>query len=284
MNLVDLVKLFSCVFWMADDSCLEVGLIKKISRSRNMYESPELNDSLYCHNLGITNVGDLSAFINVSSLILEQNMIKTLSWVASLRKLKYLNLNCNGLNELDLSSGLESLEELHVTGNSISRVSCPAQIPLRVLKVGHNKLTEFPDLSSLINLECLDLSNNYIASDNYNHFLTCLIPRNIKQLYLSPNPFVANVSRYRQVTMVTYRGLNYIDNSPVSVEEIEIARAELAKGPDAANAVRRCHIESRQREMELQMIRFREFQNSYNEMDELAKELRRFIHDCDCIN
>ena len=254
-----------------------------------MYETPALNECIYAHNLRIKSVGDLTPYLNVSCLYLERNRIPNLDGLKQLRNLKYLNINFNMIENIDLCEGFDFLEELHVVGNSVSSVEFPStkKLSVRVMKLSRNRLTELYDFSSLSNLECLDLSHNFIQIpekpeiDFFLQWSSQRLPKSLKQLYLTPNEFVRTIPRFRQTIIVNCRHLVYLDNAPVTSEEVEIAEAELIHGSDAGLAVRRNQIERAEKERIDQMNRFRLFQQSHTEIDVLRSELLTFIQSTD---
>lgn len=267
-----------------EPTVLNAELICKIARKRNMYETPELNECIYAHNLSISKLANLEAFVNVTSLYLERNALRSLDGVESLPKLKYLNVNYNLIEEVKfqgLLQSLASLEELHASNNIISHLILPSQpLPqLRVLKLARNRMQTLPDLTLFEHIEVFDISQNCIETvGDFSNFLINCIPKSVKQLYIKPNTFTGTLKRFRQLTITNCKGLVFLDDAKVTAEEIEIAEAELAGGQEAANQVRRKKAEDTLRAQESQMKAFRDFQNSYDDSEQLRRELLIFVN------
>jgi hypothetical protein len=128
-------------------------------------------------------------------------------------------------------------------------------------------------------LEVLDVSNNIVDSvADFDNFLKACIPKNLKQFYISPNTFMGSIKRFRQLVITSCRGLVFLDDARVTPEEIEIADAELAGGQEAVKLVRKHQAESLISRSEASMKAFREFQKSYDDSDQLRRELLLFVN------
>lgn len=111
------------------------------------------------------------------------------SCVSSLRDLgcglsilKYLNVSRCGLNNLDGTSGLLTIEELVADGNFIENVSPCCNLPeLRKLSLGKNRVSSIEDIGFLAlcpNLKCLDLKENEVTKNpKYRTYLKENIPQ-----------------------------------------------------------------------------------------------------------
>jgi len=263
---------------------LDASLIAKVAKKRNMYETPELNECIYAHNLSVSVLGNLTAFNNVTTVCLGRNAIRSLNGIENLPLLKYLNVNYNLLECVDFAvqlAFLPFLEELHASNNIISELVLPAtgQSKLRVLKLDRNRFKALPDTSCFTSLEVLDVSNNIVDSvADFDNFLKACIPKNLKQFYISPNTFMGSIKRFRQLVITSCRGLVFLDDARVTPEEIEIADAELAGGQEAVKLVRKHQAESLISRSEASMKAFREFQKSYDDSDQLRRELLLFVN------
>jgi hypothetical protein len=263
---------------------LSETLIRKIAKSRDMFETPELNECIMAQGLGLREAGDLSAYIAVRCIFIERNCLRNLAGLVQLSALRYVGASFNLIETLDLRilDSLKYLEELHVSGNQITRVISPTDRNgvLRILRVSSNRLTEFPDLSSLDGLEIVDLSHNYIACDSksaYTVFLTDILPKGIKQLYLKSNPFLGMIKNYKALTIASLRTLVFLDNSEVKPGDSAVAVAEITGGPKEASTLRRQQIQNAQSKRDKELKDFRSFQGSYGEVEELRRELMCFI-------
>jgi Leucine-rich repeat (LRR) protein len=246
--------------------------IRKSLKSRGMYETPELNETLLLHNLGIRGIPFLPTYVNVITLILYNNCIGSISNLGSMPMLKYLNLANNLLSEVDLSEdfiGLNQLEEVHLSNNKISRLSGldgRFVAPIKVLKLDGNRLDMIHDFSKLVELEVLSLKNNLIADKS--SFDSNLFPISLRQLYLSPNEFVGSMRQYRRTLITGIPSLVFLDSTPVTDAERELAFLELKGDKEGVIAVCKERQAGKLNEMKKTIQDFRSFQNETIEVSE----------------
>ena len=209
---------------------LDKQLILSVAKSRDIYETPELNDNLFLHGLGISSISHLPEYINIVFLSLEQNSLTSLSVLNQFVNLRYLNVNNNSITSIDFRSdlgNLDQLEQLHASHNSIQNFVCEIFSPkLKILNLSHNKLNRFPNVSMMECLEVFNVSRNAIDDKDILDSLKIFLPKTLKQLYLGPNPFVSSIPRYRRTVLSTLANesirLTYFDNAFVTAEEMEI--------------------------------------------------------------
>ena len=248
-----------------------------MSRSRGMYETPDLNDSLLAHNMGITRFPPLPSYCNVVFLFLEKNSISHIENLRYFPKLKYLNLNFNRIERIDFNVdfiGLPELEEIHLSGNRIHHIT-PVDgdtglcLTLKKLKLNKNKLIALPDFSAFRALELLDLSDNAIArvgctldsgDGGFLSYVSIHLPQSLLQLYLSPNEFIGHIKNYRKIVITELPQLTFFDKSFVTKDEVELAVAQLTGDKDAIQAVRMKQLESKMADAENCVNNFRQFQ------------------------
>ncbi|XP_040895111.1 leucine-rich repeat and IQ domain-containing protein 1 [Toxotes jaculatrix] len=99
----------------------------------------------------------------VTTVTLEDLPGCSLSTLAQCTHLQSLTLRRCGLKSLEGISQLTQLCYIDVQENDISFVDCENMTSLRVLRLGHNKLTSIHGLSGAENLDVLDLSHNSIT-------------------------------------------------------------------------------------------------------------------------
>ncbi|KAA8590354.1 hypothetical protein FQN60_014288 [Etheostoma spectabile] len=87
----------------------------------------------------------------------------SLSTLAQCTQLQSLTLRRCGLNSLEGINQIPQLCYIDVQENNISFVNCENMTSLRVLQLGHNKLTSIHGLTGAENLDVLDLSYNSIT-------------------------------------------------------------------------------------------------------------------------
>jgi Leucine-rich repeat (LRR) protein len=90
--------------------------------------------------------------------------ITSLKGIEYFKALKYLDVNGNDIEKIDLSSNT-SLEHLDIGGNQISEIDLSNNINLETLDISDNKITQI-DLSNNVNLETLEVGGNKLASLN----------------------------------------------------------------------------------------------------------------------
>ena len=273
---------------------LNEELVRRHSSERSLYATPELNESLFVHHLSISRIGDISGYINVTTLCIESNKLRNLNGLSQMPNLKYLNVNFNLIETLDFSDNVFNnprLQEFHALGNSITTILPPEGdiLSLKMLKINKNRLTDLVDLSFLPSLEVLDISSNHFslstetATAEFEDFLSQKLSRSVKQLYVSPNDFVGSVRHFRARTIVACPQLIYLDKCSVSAEERELAVAELSQDSNSIRAVREAHKLKSVKEMDDRIKNLREFQKTYSEVDQLRRELLSFVnHSLSC--
>ncbi|KAM9815972.1 uncharacterized protein lrriq1 isoform 1-T4 [Syngnathus typhle] len=99
----------------------------------------------------------------VTILVLEDLPGCNLSTLSQCARLQSLTLRRCGLKVLEGINQLAELCYVDVQENDISTVDCENMTGLRVLKMGHNKLTSIHGLSGAKNLDVLELSHNSIT-------------------------------------------------------------------------------------------------------------------------
>jgi hypothetical protein len=210
---------------------LDKQLILSVAKSRDIYETPDLNDNLFLHGLGISSISHLPEYTNIVFLSLEQNSLTSLSVLNQFLNLRYLNVNNNSITSIDFwvdLGNLDQLEQLHASHNSIQNFVCEIFSPpkLKILNLSHNKLNRLPNVSMMECLEVFNVSKNAIDDCDIVNSLKIYLPKTLKQLYLGPNPFVSSIKRYRRTVLSTLANesitLTYFDNAFVTAEEMEI--------------------------------------------------------------
>ncbi len=130
--------------------------------------------SIDCSGKGITNLGEIAAFTNLTTLNAEDNKISTLD-LTKLTKLTQLNLNKNQLTTLVLTKNTK-LVELQVGDNALTALDLSKNTALETVKFPNNKLTA-ADLGTKSKLKTLDCSGNELASLDV-HKCTALVTLN----------------------------------------------------------------------------------------------------------
>ena len=255
---------------------LDKQLILRIAKSRDIYETPELNETLFLHQLCITCISPLLEYHQIEFLSLEQNSLTSMCGISQFPNLRYLKLDHNLLTCVCLDP-FPRLEQFHASHNSITRLDFSTKNEnLKILKLCHNKLSMIPDVSNLESLEVLDVSRNIIhelALDRLRR------PSSLKQLYLSPNPFISSVRNYRKSLLAHLAcmsiHLTYLDTSFVTEEESAIAQS-----PMNEIEIRKKFALGRKNELERRVSDFYDLHLMYDERGEkICAEIREA--DCD---
>ena len=88
-------------------------------------KNPSTINSIQIRLSSLNNLQGLNSFINITQLDLSNNQISSLNkYLYSLVKLRYLDISCNKLSNLDGIELLENLENLNAAHNKIVMLSC----------------------------------------------------------------------------------------------------------------------------------------------------------------
>ena len=172
---------------------------------------------------GIVNIKEITYFTSLEELDLMGNRITDLSPIASLKKLKTLNISKNftvmtGDREkgLDISpvGSLPLLETLDASGNLITDVSALSSLKtLKYLDIRTNRLTTLSGLEGCESLEYLNISGSFrIDSDNNEAGITDISALSklteLKTLYMS-NGLVSSLEPIAGLKKLEYVDATY---------------------------------------------------------------------------
>ncbi|NET89578.1 MAG: leucine-rich repeat domain-containing protein [Kamptonema sp. SIO1D9] len=131
----------------------------------------------------ISDLNPLRSLVNPTSLSMQGNHVRKLSFGNSHSNLKYLYLCCNQITDLTPLRSLSHLESLWLSGNQISDLTpLEVLINLRSLGLSTNQISDLIPLRSFSHLESLWLDGNQISD------LTPLeVLINLRSLGLSTN-------------------------------------------------------------------------------------------------
>jgi len=240
---------------------LSKQLILSVAKPRDIYETPELNDCLFLHGLAIESISALPEYSEIEFLSLAENCLTSVCGISQFPNLRFLNISSNAVTDIDLKL-FPNLEQLHACHNLLSSFTVSERnSSLKILKISHNKLTQFPDVSNLESLEVLDVAQNLIREMDLEN--SAKIPPSLKQLYLSPNPFIGKIRNYRKTvlgSLCRLASLSYLDNAFVTEEESAIARC-----PNNELKIREHFALSRRQELNRRVSDLRDLQFMFDE-------------------
>jgi hypothetical protein len=129
--------------------------LRAICKENKLYETPELNETLYCNHRGFISVAELEPYTGLRALFVDNNALDTLDGVPALPELRCL---CAPL--------CRSYQSLAV---ACLRTRPPgASASLRVIRRRRyaqcNMLMDLVGLSRLGNLDTLNVSNNSVST------------------------------------------------------------------------------------------------------------------------
>ncbi|XP_069181760.1 dynein axonemal assembly factor 1 homolog [Procambarus clarkii] len=237
--------------------------IKQLCKEHDLYTVPALNDVLYLHFKGYTEIENLEEYTGLRCLWLENNGIRHVSGLHHLQHLRSLHLHNNLLTSLSGLQGLQSLVTLNVSFNMISNIDHICGLPrLETLQAGHNRLSQLEAVARLAScpvLSCLDLSHNGIHHPDVVQVLGSM--RGLRVVQLTGNPAVREVRAYRNTLVVTCANLTYLDDRPVFPVDRAAAEAWSEGGLEAERRTRREWAErdyQRQRDCVNDVLKLRE--------------------------
>ena len=164
------------------------------------------------------------------------NKITSLHALGNLKRLKWLNVCKNKLENLEGIEELTSLEELHAGSNQIKKISLSMELPkLKGLDLSYNQLTDVKGIEGMHQMEYLSLNDNQLTNlkgikklkNLRNLDLSANKLKNLKGienlkklewLYAEDN-LLTSVKGIRNLKKLTY--LRVQDNRLVNVDEVK---------------------------------------------------------------
>ena len=193
----------------------------KHCRKLDLYGTPELNDRLYLHQMGIEKIKNLDEYTGLKVLWLQTNCIPKIENLDHQKNLKHLYLNDNMIESISGLKNLTELDTLNLSGNLIKKVEgleyCKQ---LSTLNLSKNKLSDYDSLKELVtspSITVLDLSNNFIDNENILDIIGNL--PNLRVLYLKGNDICGNMDNYRREIICKCKNLTHLDDRPVFDDE-----------------------------------------------------------------
>ena len=183
----------------------------------------------------------------LESLRANDNKITSLHALGNLKRLKWLNVCKNKLENLEGIEELTSLEELHAGSNQIKKISLSMELPkLKGLDLSYNQLTDVKGIEGMHQMEYLSLNDNQLTNlkgikklkNLRNLDLSANKLKNLKGienlkklewLYAEDN-LLTSVKGIRNLKKLTY--LRVQDNRLVNVDEVKYLKNIVRLGID----------------------------------------------------
>lgn len=146
-------------------------------------------EALYCDGAvdaaTITNLSGIEHLVNLTSLMLPNNALSSVSLPSALSKLEFVDLTSNRLTSFNLPSTARDMYLVVVDDNQLNSLTVPQTLTsLRLFSAADNRLTSLSLPDSATHLEFLDLTGNQLTSIALPQTISSL-----SELYLDGNRF-----------------------------------------------------------------------------------------------
>jgi hypothetical protein len=203
-------------------------ILEQCKRNK-LYSTPALNDVLYLHFQGFTQIENLDEYSGLKCLWLESNAISKIEGLNYQPKLKSLYLQNNLISKIENLDVCRELDTLVLSHNYVKKLEncCSKVLPhLNTLNISHNLLKDIDGLEILtrcLNISVLDISFNKIEDVMIVKVLSDMPSLHV--LTMTGNPVVNNIPNYRKTMILECENLTYLDSRPVFPRDRACAEA-----------------------------------------------------------
>lgn len=215
--------------------------LKALIRKHNLYSTPSLNEVLYLHHQGFTQIRNLDKYVNLKALWLNNNAISKIEGLEQLVNLKCLYLASNIIESMSGLEALVALDTLSLSHNYIRRIeglqNCKC---LTTLELDHNKFGDPDGLAGVMevadSLTILNLNNNDIEDERFAEVIKGLTK--LRVLRMVGNEVTRKMRDYRRRLILQFEDLRFLDDAPVEDDERRCVTAWGQGGREAEKAER----------------------------------------------
>lgn len=196
-------------------------LLRKLCKDDGLYTTPSINDKIYLHYKGFSEIKNLDEYTGLKALWLEGNGLAKITGLENLRMLRTLYLHENLIERIENLESQVDLDSLNLSKNFISVVENLSHMTkLTSLNLANNVLKSYDSIVHLVrlpSLQSIDLQQNKIEDPSVVDIFAQL--PDLRVLYLQGNPCVKQIRNYRKTIVFRCPMLKYLDDRPVFDDE-----------------------------------------------------------------